>query len=111
MICRVVMTSFGQRKNERVTFDRGIPVHIISIDGTWRRECSMLDISASGARLLMSDPIDGLNLKEFFLALSKSGSVFRRCEMVRVNGDELGVRFLERDKKKVSARPLRGPPA
>lgn len=105
------MSSFGQRKNERVSFDRGIPVHIISIDGTWRRECSLLDISASGARLLMNDPIDGLTLKEFFLALSKSGSVFRRCEMVRVNGEELGVRFLAPDRKKSPARPMRGGPA
>jgi hypothetical protein len=101
--------SWGQRKNDRVTFDRGLPVHIISIDGTWRRECRVLDISASGARLVMTDPIDGLNLKEFFLALSKSGSVFRRCEMIRVNGEELGVRFLERDqKKKVPSRPQQG---
>lgn len=108
------MASYGQRKDERVTFDRGIPVHIISIDGTWRRECSVLDISSSGARLLMSDPIDGLNLKEFFLALSKTGSVFRRCEMVRVNGDELGVRFLQREKnekKKSQMRPVKGPTA
>ena len=105
------MSTFGQRKNERVSFDRGIDVHIISIDGTWRRECKMLDISASGARLLMSDPIDGLNLQEFFLALSKSGSVFRRCEMVRDNGEELGVRFLAREKKKPPARPPRGAPA
>src|SRR5436190_19935016 len=103
-------TAFGQRKSERVTFDRGIPVHIISIDGTWRRECRMLDISSTGARLLMNDPIEGLNLKEFFLAMSRTGSVFRRCEMVRVNGDELGVRFLEREKKKPSLRPAKGPP-
>lgn len=106
------MSAYGQRKDERVNFDRGIPVHIISIDGTWRRQCSVLDISATGARLLMNDPIDGLNLKEFFLALSKTGSVFRRCEMVRVNGEELGVRFLEPEKKKkVAMRARRGPPA
>jgi hypothetical protein len=103
-------SSYGQRKSDRVTFDRGVPVHIISIDGTWRRDCSLLDISATGARLLINGSIEGLNLKEFFLALSKSGSVFRRCEMIRVNGDELGVRFLEREKKKTPGRAAKGPP-
>jgi hypothetical protein len=92
--------SWGNRKDDRVSFERGIPVHIIAIDGTWRRACSLLDISASGARLLVSDAIDGLNLKEFFLAMSKTGSVFRRCELIRVNGEEIGVRFLERDNRK-----------
>lgn len=50
-------------------------------------------------------------VREFFPALSKTGSVFRRCEMVRVNGDELGVRFLTRDQKKKQMRPMRGAPA
>ena len=92
--------SWGNRKDDRVSFERGIPVHIIGIDGTWRGACSLLDISTSGARLLVSDAIDGLNLKEFFLAMSQSGSVFRRCELIRVNGEEIGVRFLERDTRK-----------
>jgi hypothetical protein len=103
--------SWGQRKDDRVSFERGLPVHIIAIDGTWRRECTLLDVSASGARLLMSGAIDGLNLKEFFLALSKSGSVFRRCELIRVNGEEIGVRFLERDRKAKTSSKLRQPSA
>jgi hypothetical protein len=86
-------------------------VHIIAIDGTWRRECTLLDVSATGARLLMSGAIDGLNLKEFFLALSKSGSVFRRCELIRVNGEEVGVRFLERERKTKPSSKLRQPAA
>jgi hypothetical protein len=97
------MSSWGQRKDDRVNFDRGISVHIIAIDGTWRRGCKLLDISQSGARLLMDDTIGGLNLKEFFLCLSQSGSVFRRCELIRVNGDEVGVHFLEKGPKKKMA--------
>jgi hypothetical protein len=55
----------------------------------------MLDISSTGARLQVKDSIEGLNLKEFFLLLSSTGLAFRRCELIRVNGDEIGVKFVE----------------
>jgi hypothetical protein len=87
--------TWGARKSDRVTFAKGIAVYIMAIDGTWRRSCSMLDVSSTGARLLVEGSIEGLNLKEFFLLLSLTGLAFRRCEMIRVNGDELGIRFLE----------------
>jgi len=40
-----------RRKGERVTFERGISAHMMGIDGTWRRNCVMEDISETGARL------------------------------------------------------------
>jgi PilZ domain-containing protein len=90
---------FGARKSERVVFDRGYAVKMMAIDGTWRRDCSMLDVSATGARLLIQGSIDGLNLKEFFLLLSSTGVAYRRCELIRVNGEELGIRFLDKQTK------------
>jgi hypothetical protein len=54
----------------------------------------MLDVSATGARLIVHASIEGLQVKEFFLVLSPTGRVYRRCELIRVNGDEIGVRFL-----------------
>jgi hypothetical protein len=39
----------------------------MAIDGTWRRDCSMQDVSETGARLSIRDSIEGLKLKEFFL--------------------------------------------
>ena len=72
---------------------------MMAIDGAWRRTCEMLDISSTGARLLVEGSIEGLQLKEFFLLLSSTGLVYRRCEMARVNGDEIGVRFLEEKKR------------
>jgi len=36
--------AYGDRKSERVEFERGIRVHIMGIDGTWRRECLMHDV-------------------------------------------------------------------
>jgi hypothetical protein len=93
---------WGQRKNERVQFERGFNVQIMGIDGSWRRDCLLVDISSSGARLIVSGSIEGLALKEFFLLLAPSGLVHRRCELVRVAADELGVRFLKNDAKKPS---------
>ena len=91
--------SWGPRKAERVTFANGLKVHIMAIDGTWRRTCEMLDISSTGARLLVEGSIEGLQLNEFFLLLSSTGLAYRRCEMVRVNADEIGVQFLEEKKR------------
>jgi PilZ domain len=85
----------GARKSDRVTFARGHAVHIMGIDGTWRRKCTLLDVSATGARLTVEGSIEGLQLKEFFLLLSSTGLAFRRCSLVRVNGDEIGLKFNE----------------
>src|SRR6266853_4840325 len=95
--------AFGDRKSERVDFERGIRVYIMGIDGTWRRDCMMIDVSQTGACLRIEGSLEGLDLKEFFLLLSSTGLAFRRCQMVRVTGDQIGVKFLARDKAK---RPM-----
>ena len=92
--------AYGDRKSGRVDFERGIRVYIMGIDGTWRRECMMVDVSQTGARLRIEGSAEGLDLKEFFLLLSSTGLAFRRCQLVRMDGDQIGVRFLARDKAK-----------
>ncbi len=87
---------YGDRKNIRVSFERGIDARIMGIDGTWYRNCTLADVSATGARLVVPHSVKGLNLKEFFLLLTPCGLTFRRCELVRVNGDEIGIRFLKK---------------
>jgi hypothetical protein len=87
--------AFGDRKSERVDFDKGIHVYIMGIDGTWRRDCLMIDVSQSGARLSVEGSLEGLDLKEFFLLLSSSGLAYRRCRLVRLAGDQIGVAFLK----------------
>ena len=100
--------AYGDRKSERVEFGRGIDVHIMGIDGTWRRDCTMNDVSRTGARLTVNGPIQGLDLKEFFLLLSSTGLAYRRCRMVRLAGDQIGVEFLkpttEKSKKAASKK-------
>jgi hypothetical protein len=94
-----------RRKGERVTFERGIAAQMMGIDGTWRRECTMEDISETGAKLTISGSVEGLHLKEFFLLLSSTGLAYRRCELSWVNGDQIGVNFLKQgDKKRKPAR-------
>jgi len=90
--------AYGDRKSGRVDFERAIRVYIMGIDGTWRRECMMVDVSQTGARLRIEGSAEGLDLKEFFLLLSSTGLAFRRCQLVRMDGDQIGVRFLARDK-------------
>jgi hypothetical protein len=81
-----------RRRGERVVFERGIPAHMMAIDGT-------------GAKLTVEGSVEGLHLKEFFLLLSSTGLAYRRCELAWVNGDQIGVNFLRHgDKKKKATR-------
>lgn len=93
-----------QRGNSRVIFERGIPAQMMGIDGTWRRDCTMEDVSESGAKLTIDGSVEGLHLKEFFLLLSSTGLAYRRCELAWVNGDQIGVNFLKLGDKRKKAR-------
>jgi hypothetical protein len=92
------------RGNNRVVFERGIPAQMMAIDGTWRRDCTMEDVSDSGAKLTIEGSVEGLHLKEFFLLLSSTGLAYRRCELAWVNGDQIGVNFLKVNDRKKRAR-------
>src|ERR1700726_3325351 len=98
--------AYGDRKSGRVDFERGIPVSIMGIDGTWRRDCTMIDVSQTGARLCVKGSIEGLDLQEFFLLLSSTGLAYRRCRLVRLAGDQIGIEFLKRGK----SAPKKGSP-
>jgi hypothetical protein len=97
------MATGERRKGDRIVFERGIPAQMMGIDGTWRRDCIMEDVSEMGAKLSVEGSVEGLHLKEFFLLLSSTGLAYRRCELAWVNGDQIGVTFLKQGKKK-SAR-------
>ncbi|HWV97374.1 MAG TPA: PilZ domain-containing protein [Xanthobacteraceae bacterium] len=86
--------TWGNRKNPRVNFEHAVAVHMMAIDGTWQRDCALLDASASGARLRVSGSLEGLELKEFFLLLSSTGLLYRRCRLVRLQNDEIGIEFI-----------------
>lgn len=67
------------------------PAKIVASDGSWGRNCRVLDISEGGARLMTEEPtkLPG----DFLLALSMHGKATRRCHVVRSEGREIGVAF------------------
>lgn len=92
-----------RRGDYRVVFERGFPAVMMGIDGTWRRSCTLEDVSETGAKLTVATTVEGLNLKEFFLLLSSTGLAYRRCELAWVNGDQIGVNFLKQGEKRKKA--------
>ncbi len=89
----------------RVAFEHPPTMHIMGIDGTWRRTCALVDVSESGATLEIEGSVEGLSLKEFFLLFSSTGLAYRRCELDWVNGDRMGVNFLRRGKRREEKEP------
>lgn len=77
---------------------------MIAMDGTWRRACTLKDVSDTGAKLLVEGSVQGLPLKEFFLVLSSVRLAYRRRELAWVDGEELGVTFIQTNPKKRRAR-------
>jgi hypothetical protein len=95
------------RKSRRVKFERGINGWIMAIDGTWRRKCVMEDASQNGARLIVGEDVAKLGSTEFFLLLSSTGLVYRRCLLIWVNGEEIGVEFVRGVKNSAKAPAAR----
>ncbi len=96
--------AYGDRKADRVQLEHKYPVNLMGVDGTWQRKCTLMDVSATGARLEVEGTIEVLKAQEFFLLLSSTGLAFRRCELVRVDGPIIGVKFVL-EKKKKAGRP------
>jgi hypothetical protein len=82
----------------RVAFENPIPARIMAIDGTWRRACIIKNVSDVKATPSIEDSIQGPPLNEFFLLLSSTGLAYRRCQLERVNGTEIAVIFLRKDR-------------
>ena len=95
-----------EQEDGHVTFEHPFPAHMMAIDGTWRRSCTLKEVSETSATLRVDGSIEGLALKEFFLLLSTVGLAYRRCELGGVNGDEIKVTFL---RQKAKARTSKAP--
>jgi hypothetical protein len=91
----------GENRNAlRVRIEHRYPVNLMGVDGTWRRSCLLLDVSETGAKLEVEGPVSVLQAREFFLLLSSTGLAFRRCELVWIDGAQVGVRFIAKDKRR-----------
>ncbi|UPK38115.1 PilZ domain-containing protein [Bradyrhizobium sp. 186] len=89
----------NKRRADRVRFEHKHTVSIMGVDGTWRRSCILLDASESGAKLEVEGSTDPLKAQEFFLVLSSTGLAFRRCELIWVDGSQVGVQYVTAKKK------------
>ena len=95
----------NNRKAGRVQFEHKHGVNIMGVDGTWQRSCLLLDVSSSGAKLEVEGSIEPLKAQEYFLVLSSTGLAFRRCELIWVNGLQVGVHFISgKTKRKADAK-------
>ncbi len=101
----------NNRKTDRVRFEHKHPVNVMGVDGTWRRQCTLLDVSSTGARLDVDGSTEVLRAQEFFLVLASFGLAFRRCELIWVNGSQVGVQFIQRGKNKKTAIAQKKQPA
>ena len=96
--------AWGARKAGRVHLENKYPVNLMGVDGTWRRSWVLVDVSATGARLEVDGSLEVLKAQEFFLIYHRRVLAFRRCELVRIDGSEVGVRFITDKKNK--GRPV-----
>jgi len=83
-----VMSSNRRRSVRRAI---GYAATIVAPDGAWTRKCRVVDISQTGAKLALEDS-SGLP-KDFVLMLSECGGPRRRCRVVWVFNDQIGVEF------------------
>ncbi len=86
--------AFGDRKSKRVVFQRGVPAQLVAINESWRMPCLVCDVSRSGAKIALpgARPAN-IDLKEF--SLKFCAAVTRRCRLVRIDGDHIGVEYVQ----------------
>lgn len=80
-----------RRGSERRLQHDHVPALIVNLDGSAIEGCAMVDISETGAQLMLREAIQIPN--QFILLLSKDGKVRRHCEVVWREGKMLGIRF------------------
>ena len=84
--------SSNRRKSARRPIGYG--AKIIAIDKSWERDCRVVDVSDSGAKLAIAESAE--IPKDFILALSMHGKPTRQCHVMWVGDKEIGVVFERR---------------
>ena len=64
---------------------------IVSMEGSVVGNCKLANVSASGAKLVLKEPVEVPD--KFVLILSKGGEVQRHCKVAWRSDDSIGVRF------------------
>lgn len=69
----------------------GYRAKILASDGAWERDCRVIDVSQTGAKLSIEQA--GELPRNFILALSARGHATRHCRVVWETDGQIGVRF------------------
>lgn len=85
----------NKRTTKRVALDQDFNSTLIGIDGTWQKRCRIEDISDSGARIKVFQPIGArMRNEEFFLVVTGDAKVRRRSKLVWAKNTSAGVIFV-----------------
>jgi hypothetical protein len=96
-----VISTKRRKGPARVRFENPLDVRVMAIDGTWCRDCQLIDVSETMAQIRLTGPAE--DDTEFFLLLTRFGDpVFRMCTRRWVYGTLMEVSFCGN----VGARPL-----
>jgi hypothetical protein len=79
-----------QRENIRRSVRQG--ARIVAVDGSALGACMMVDVSATGARLVLET--SDLLPDRLFLLLSHNGNLRRLCSVVWQTGATAGIQFM-----------------
>ena len=81
-----------RRGPARFRFEYPLDVRILAIDGTWCRDCQLIEVSESSAQISLSgSPVSDA---EMILLLTKFGCpVFRMCKRTSVDGALMNLIF------------------
>lgn len=82
------MSATNRRKSSRRALN--YPAKIVASDGSWDRDCRVIDVSDEGARLTTDSPSE--LPADFMLALSARTG--RRCRLAWTEEKEVGVQFV-----------------
>jgi hypothetical protein len=69
----------------------GYRAKIVATDGSWDRDCRVLDVVQTGAKLALDQAAE--LPQHFILALSIQGNATRRCRLMWAADLQIGVRF------------------
>lgn len=85
----------NKRTKKRVALDQAFNSALIGIDGTWQKRCRIEDISDSGARIKVFQPIGArMRDEEFFLVVTDDAKVRRRSKLVWTKNTSAGLAFV-----------------
>jgi len=90
--------SSNRRKSVRRAIGYGAT--IFASDRSWFRKCRVIDISQTGAKLGLEQAAE--LPQDFVLALSERSGPTRRCRVMWMADEQVGVEF-ERPKKEAAA--------